>query len=134
VLKCEDKSLLINHNLNIALRYLRLKLEPRTLWVDFLCINQNDIDEKLVQILLMGQIYKSSARCLVWLGEAEYDRGLLFSLVKLAARSVLEYRGDPHVNPPQKDRRRNRCRRYFLNHIITHRKWLPSLGSCQTAS
>ncbi|KAF9880605.1 heterokaryon incompatibility protein [Colletotrichum karsti] len=38
------------------------------LWVDALCINQTDDTEKAHQVQLMGRIYSSARRVLIWLG------------------------------------------------------------------
>jgi hypothetical protein len=38
------------------------------LWVDALCINQEDLSERASQVRMMGDIYKLSGRVLVWLG------------------------------------------------------------------
>lgn len=40
-----------------------------TIWVDGICINQDDKDEKAVQIPLMGTIYNFAETVFVWLGE-----------------------------------------------------------------
>lgn len=40
----------------------------RPLFIDQMCINQEDEDEKAVQVALMGDIYSSCARVVVWLG------------------------------------------------------------------
>ncbi|KAF7870193.1 uncharacterized protein EAF02_009383 [Botrytis sinoallii] len=48
----------------------RLKITERTLfWIDAICINQDDLDERSQQVLLMGSIYKNASRVTVWLGE-----------------------------------------------------------------
>lgn len=39
------------------------------LWVDAICINQDDLAEKSVQISLMGSIYSRASRVIVWLGK-----------------------------------------------------------------
>ncbi|XXH02570.1 hypothetical protein Hte_008947 [Hypoxylon texense] len=57
-------------NLNIALRTIRSGDRPVTLWVDALCINQNDIAERGAQVQLMTQIYSGAASVHSWLGEA----------------------------------------------------------------
>jgi hypothetical protein len=47
-----------------------LKTKPRTLWVDAVCINQDDDDdEKGVQMPFMGIIYQQAHPIIVWLGE-----------------------------------------------------------------
>lgn len=58
----------VTRNLGIALRHLRQEDGPRTLWIDALCINQNDVEEKRQQVALMPVIYGSADRVLVWLG------------------------------------------------------------------
>lgn len=54
-----------------ALRRLRLKEQPRTLWADALCIDQKNIEEKNKQVPMMGEIYGAADRVNVWLGEDE---------------------------------------------------------------
>ncbi|KAI0542819.1 heterokaryon incompatibility protein-domain-containing protein [Xylaria digitata] len=63
-------------NLHAALRRLREQIPgaggngaSRTLWVDAVCINQNDTEEKRRQVQLMGDIYSQTAHGLLWLGE-----------------------------------------------------------------
>ncbi|KAI0423868.1 heterokaryon incompatibility protein-domain-containing protein [Xylaria sp. FL1042] len=63
-------------NLYAALRRLREQIgstgsdeNSRTLWVDAVCINQEDTDEKRHQVQLMGDIYSQTAHGLLWLGE-----------------------------------------------------------------
>jgi hypothetical protein len=67
----KDSKLDITDNLHKALLRFRNSLGTRTLWVDALCINQNDIDERSTQVAFMGSIYETASKVLVWLGE--YD-------------------------------------------------------------
>ncbi|KAI8623863.1 heterokaryon incompatibility protein-domain-containing protein [Xylariaceae sp. FL1651] len=69
-------ALSVTRNLFVALRRLRERMrsddstkDSRTLWVDAVCINQQDTDEKRYQVELMGDIYSQTARGLLWLGE-----------------------------------------------------------------
>lgn len=59
----------VTPNLELALRHLRRRSQRRTLWIDALCINQEDEDEKMAQIQRMGVIYASAAAVVVWLGD-----------------------------------------------------------------
>ncbi|PMD50110.1 HET-domain-containing protein, partial [Hyaloscypha bicolor E] len=43
-------------------------LKTRKIWIDSICINQVDKEEKSVQIPLMREIYSRASRVLVWLG------------------------------------------------------------------
>ncbi|EHK22274.1 uncharacterized protein TRIVIDRAFT_60857 [Trichoderma virens Gv29-8] len=58
----------ITPNLRDALLRFRSKLSVRRLWVDAICINQQDDDDKTKQIPLMTEIYKRCSGVLVWLG------------------------------------------------------------------
>ncbi|KAJ4244781.1 hypothetical protein NW762_014358 [Fusarium torreyae] len=70
---CDGKLLNITPNCESALRYLRLRRKPRVLWIDALCINQNSNAEKSRQVPLMGDIYESASRVLIWLGPGSHD-------------------------------------------------------------
>lgn len=71
------KNFQITDNLAAALRRLRLPRESRILWVDAICIDQADIAEKNVQVRLMGDIYGTARRTLLWLGDGiEQQSGL----------------------------------------------------------
>jgi len=39
------------------------------MWIDSICVNQNDIQEKIYQVRLMGEIFPKAERVLIWLGE-----------------------------------------------------------------
>ena len=56
-----------------ALRAFRLTWKTRTLWIDAVCINQEDFDERAQQVAMMGLISENSFQTLVWLGLSEDD-------------------------------------------------------------
>ena len=58
----------IQANLYDFLQRLRLSYGAVTLWVDALCINQNDTLEKNVQVPLMGLIFSYAKSVFIWLG------------------------------------------------------------------
>ncbi|SPO01583.1 uncharacterized protein DNG_04256 [Cephalotrichum gorgonifer] len=60
----------VYENAQAALRRLRLPTEPRWLWMDAICINQEDYGEKNVYVPLMGNVYERAEQVLIWLGEA----------------------------------------------------------------
>ncbi|KAJ3578883.1 hypothetical protein NPX13_g1688 [Xylaria arbuscula] len=61
----------LSYNLAQALRHLRHESEPRYLWADALCINQQDVKEKNHQVVLMKDIYAYAREVAVWLGPDE---------------------------------------------------------------
>ena len=64
----EGGCLPIRQNLNAALRSLRQSNQARRLWIDALCINQEDIQERTRQVQYMRLIYKRATCVIVWLG------------------------------------------------------------------
>ena len=58
----------IQKNLYDFLKQLRLNYAGVPLWVDAICINQNDTLEKNIQVPLMGLIYSHAKSVLIWLG------------------------------------------------------------------
>ncbi|TLD16057.1 uncharacterized protein PgNI_02226 [Pyricularia grisea] len=58
----------VGKNLYDCLVHLRNSTTERDLWVDTLCINQADADERSQQVLLMGDLYKRAESVIVWLG------------------------------------------------------------------
>lgn len=59
----------VTDSLYDALMYLRLSNRPRWLWADALCINQDDVAEKNIQIPMMNSIYRNAENVIVWIGE-----------------------------------------------------------------
>jgi hypothetical protein len=58
----------VTTNLEAALRYLRHRSEVRIIWVDAICIDQSNIEERNHQVPLMKTIYSNAAAVQVWLG------------------------------------------------------------------
>ena len=58
----------VTKSVESALRQLRHDDHDRTLWIDQICINQDDPEEKSKQIRMMAKIYEVSSVVLVWLG------------------------------------------------------------------
>ncbi|KAI2467589.1 HET-domain-containing protein [Annulohypoxylon bovei var. microspora] len=61
----------ISRDLFIALKALRNEHTARIFWIDQLCINQSDLEERAEQVALMGDIYANAKRVCVWLGELD---------------------------------------------------------------
>jgi hypothetical protein len=66
----------VSQNLRSALRRLRGRDTALTLWIDQLCINQENAAEKSRQVTLMRHIYSGCRLCHVWIGELPHDVSL----------------------------------------------------------
>ena len=90
IIECNQSSIPISRNLSSALFRLRHVQESRTLWIDQICINQNDELEKDRQIPLMADIYSKAFRVLIWLGEAMHDSDSAMDAFPVMVRKLQE--------------------------------------------
>ncbi|KAJ5062328.1 heterokaryon incompatibility protein-domain-containing protein [Bipolaris maydis] len=72
-IKMDGEIIEVTCNLEAALRRIRNTEKAKLLWVDALCINQQDTKEKNIQVMRMKDIYTMCARVLVWLGDVILD-------------------------------------------------------------
>ncbi|KAF2117514.1 heterokaryon incompatibility protein-domain-containing protein, partial [Lophiotrema nucula] len=64
----DGTSIPITGNLDMILRRFREPSRVRSLWIDAVCIDQQDDNDKANQIGMMKAIYSTASRVLVWLG------------------------------------------------------------------
>ncbi|KAL9611046.1 MAG: hypothetical protein Q9167_004293 [Letrouitia subvulpina] len=83
---CGSGYIYIKANLDIALRSLRLPNQLRRLWVDALCIDQSNVEERGRQVQYMRQMYKYANRTMVWLGLKSRGIEEAFSLAQDVAQ------------------------------------------------
>ena len=75
----------ITENLHTALLHLRNHSIERTIWVDAVCINQANEQEKAHQIQYMAKIYGQANHVIIWLGEAADNSDQAFEDIRVAA-------------------------------------------------
>ncbi|KAH9217488.1 heterokaryon incompatibility protein-domain-containing protein [Leptodontidium sp. 2 PMI_412] len=73
----------VTRNLEEALRHLRFPDFERMLWVDALCINQEDKEEKEAQVNSMHRIYNLARSVIAWSGPANEGSRSAFSTMDL---------------------------------------------------
>jgi hypothetical protein len=78
----------ITRNLDIALRHLRYLSAPRLIWIDALCIDQTNNAEKSSQVAIMGKIFSSASRVIIWLGPAQDHSNEALALLKNVSKEV----------------------------------------------
>lgn len=70
----------VGNNLAGALQYLRGKEKPCKLWVDAICIDQQNLYEKSVQVQKMENTYRDSTSVIVWLGAPSGNEKILSAI------------------------------------------------------
>lgn len=73
----------VTQNLAAALRCIRKTDSERIVWIDAICINQKDLDEKAHQVGRMRDIYLATTQVIVWLGELQHAEITLDFLSRL---------------------------------------------------
>lgn len=70
---CNDRRLAVTQTLLEALKRFRHPYETVTLWIDQICICQDWDKERSQQVQMMGKIFKSAQKVVVWLGDDADD-------------------------------------------------------------
>ncbi|KAI8720160.1 HET domain-containing protein [Fusarium sp. LHS14.1] len=92
-----DHQVTINSNLHDALKYLRRAETSRILWVDQLCINQQDAIEKSHQVARTGDIYRKATDVVIFLGPPTAP--LTFFMDALADKRLIDLQDEPLSEP-----------------------------------
>jgi hypothetical protein len=88
----DQGTLSVTRNLGEALLYLRYEDKPRILWIDAICVNQQDLDERSQQVKRMADIYSRATRVVVWLGPERADTSLAIAFFnEITSHIVVEW-------------------------------------------
>ncbi|KAI8718592.1 HET domain-containing protein [Fusarium sp. LHS14.1] len=71
-----------------TLRSKSMLLDGRWWWIDSICINQADFEERRHQVQLMHLIYRQAEQVIVWLGEPSSDSGLAMNFVRFLDKTT----------------------------------------------
>jgi hypothetical protein len=78
----DDQEFPVRWNLAEALRSLcQLFREPRMFWIDAICIDQSNLEERSTQVQLMHRIYYFAVRTYAWLGPTTEDSGMALQAI-----------------------------------------------------
>ncbi|KAI0449350.1 heterokaryon incompatibility protein-domain-containing protein [Xylaria acuta] len=83
IIRCNGVSFKVQRSLFQAFARIWSKDPELLIWVDAVCINQNNYAELSSQVQIMGTIYQRARRVIIWLGEAD-------EFTDLAWRALLE--------------------------------------------
>ncbi|KAK8128885.1 hypothetical protein PG984_009993 [Apiospora sp. TS-2023a] len=82
----------VTYSLYTALTYMRDEVSVRVLWIDGVCINQDDTVERGQQVLQMGTIYSRAQLVHIFLGEAEEGDNMAQAMDLLSTLETLDDR------------------------------------------
>jgi len=91
-IECDGKELGVTENVKIMLEHLREEDKDKVYWIDALCINQANLEERNKQVRLMGQIYEIASQVTIWLGPEGHDSGVLEEFIPRLADALSECR------------------------------------------
>ncbi|RFU26979.1 hypothetical protein B7463_g9376, partial [Scytalidium lignicola] len=80
-LHCENSIIWLRPNLASALRRLRLASGIRNLWIDYLCINQENAKERGEQMKFMHKIYGRASQVITWIGEQDETSNMVMDYI-----------------------------------------------------
>lgn len=85
----EKTEVSITVNCASALRALRSTTEAQFIWIDGLCINQQDYQERDRQVRLMPKIYSSARQVAVYLGDEADDSDMAMDFIAAPNKPVM---------------------------------------------
>jgi len=87
---CEGSILKVTANLSLLLSKLRTPHSSRLLWIDAICIDQDNMEERSQQVSIMANIYKNAVVVLMWIGdEVPYTKEAMIMIRRLATFSTI---------------------------------------------
>lgn len=79
----DDSILLVGKNLASFLWHIRDQDGPTEyIWIDAICINQGDIQERNIHVVEMAKVYKRAKDIIVWLGPEQGNSAQAISFIK----------------------------------------------------
>ncbi|KAF5873533.1 putative heterokaryon incompatibility protein [Botrytis fragariae] len=129
-IECDGHEKAITTSLEIALRNMRKEDHPIVMWIDQICINQEDNREKEMQIPLMARIYKHAFNTVIWLGQWGPDSDSVIQLLKdinitlLFNQSNVDSENFERMQLPRSDSKTWHALWRFLSHPWFTRLWI----------
>lgn len=81
VVEVNGRDTRVQQNCHFVLHQVGQNNHSRYYWIDSLCINQDDIQEKGFQVAMMGNIYRLADQVLVCVGRHEEDSEFFFNIL-----------------------------------------------------
>ncbi|KAK5626422.1 hypothetical protein RRF57_002137 [Xylaria bambusicola] len=96
---CSHYKIPITSNLAVALRHGRFDDRPRTMWIDAVCVDQDNVQERGMQVQRMGEIFSLASSVVVWLGPSFSGSSLAMAALKEIGEQVEIHRNSLTMIP-----------------------------------
>lgn len=117
-IKCDGKLLPVTANLYSALQRFRENSQVCTIWVDAICIDQENILERNQQVQNMRRVYASASQAVIWLGDEIKTDSEAFSFINAFEKALKSKLGFDWDNP----------RLFWRFHDVNYNTLKKSLG------
>jgi hypothetical protein len=118
IIECDGKLFPVTANLYSALQHFREKSQVCTIWVDAICIDQENIPEQTQQVRNMKRVYASASQAVIWLGDEIKTDSEAFSFINAFEKALKSRLGFDWDNP----------RSFFGLHGVNYNTLWKSLG------
>jgi len=129
------KSFRVGPNLYSALRDLRRQDSSITIWVDAICINQEDLNERNLQVQQMQAIYSNSDETVIYLGPDDGTSScrLAWDFLEYRSSWALNYKRDPDSSLPATRRKHINFRTAYSDVLgsVLSREWFNRIWVVQ---
>jgi hypothetical protein len=98
-ISCDGRILKVTANLALLLSKFRKPRSSQLLWIDALCINQDDLDERSQQVSIMGNIYKNAKVVFMWIGDEVPLTKDALSMIRRLAKECCVLKLEPGLGP-----------------------------------
>ena len=124
----------VNDNLYFALLRFRLPKQLRVLWVDDICINQDDEKERGQEVQIFHRIYAEAQNVLIWLGSKSEDSDVAMDFFPRMMSHLADKRSKQEITDPDLPSLKNAAyktpKMIALNNLLS-RPWFTRVWTLQ---
>lgn len=88
----DGQTITIPQTAAVAIRNLS-KVSSNPLWIDAVCIDQTNVQEKSQQVVMMKEVYSKAVSVLIWLGPAQISTANALASIEKIHQQCLEVLG-----------------------------------------
>lgn len=123
----------VRSNLYFALLRFRKSACVRRLWIDAICIDQENIRERNEQILLMKDVYSTASVVIIWLGKEDtLTRSVFQSIHEVVRRNEMSYMSD--IQGEENHPKQESENALFVTNTWFERAWIYQEIVCSRAA